>query len=64
MLKKRDRIISKTASKYWKKTHKYGLSIPHTVKESIEIEKENGDTLWWYAILQEMKNVRPASEAY
>ena len=60
VLKKRDRIISKMASKYWKKKHKYGLRIPHTVNEAIEINKENGDTLWWYAILQEMKNVRPA----
>ena len=64
LLKKRDSIISKTASKYWKKTHKYGLSIPHTVKESIEIDKENWDTLWWDSILQEMKNVRPAFESY
>ena len=32
VLNKRDRIISKTASKYWQKTHKYGLRIPHTVK--------------------------------
>ena len=58
--KKRDRIISKTARKYWQKTHKYGLCIPHTVKEAIETDKKNGDTLWWDAILQEMKNVRPA----
>ena len=39
VLKKRDMIISKTASKYWQKTHKYGLRIPHTVKEAIEIDK-------------------------
>ena len=39
VINKRDRIISKTASKYWKKTHKYGLRIPHTVNESIEIYK-------------------------
>ena len=39
VLKKRDRIISKTVRKYWKKTHKYGLRIPHTVKECIEIDK-------------------------
>ena len=64
VLKKRDRIISKTASKYWKKMHKYGLRIPHTVKESIEIDKENGEILWWDTILQEMKNVRPAFESY
>ena len=37
--------------KYWKKTHKYGLLIPHTVKEAIETDKEKGDTLWWDYIL-------------
>ena len=39
VLKKRDRIISNTARKYWQKTHKYGLLIPHTVKEAIDIDK-------------------------
>ena len=39
LLKKIDRIICKTARKYWQKTHKYGLLIPHTVKEAIEIDK-------------------------
>ena len=39
VLKKRDSIISKTSSKYWQKNHKYGLRIPHTVKEAIEIDK-------------------------
>ena len=36
--KKRDMIISMTASRYWQNTHKNGLRIPHTVKESIEID--------------------------
>ena len=44
--------------------HKYGLRIPHTVNEAIEIDKENGDILWWDAIPQEMKNVPPVFEAY
>ena len=39
VLKKRYRIISKMARKYWQKTPKYGLRIPHTVKEAIEIDK-------------------------
>ena len=52
VLNKRDRIVSKTTSKYWQKMHKYGLRIPHTVKEAIDIDKENGDTLCWDAILQ------------
>ena len=44
VFKKRDRIISMTARKYWQKTHKYGLRIPHTAKEAVEIDKQNGDT--------------------
>ena len=45
-------------------THKYGIRIPKTVKEAVQIDKKNGDTRWWDAILQEMKNVRPAFEAF
>ena len=33
-----------------------------TVKESANIDQENGDTLWWDVIMQEMKNVQPAFE--
>ena len=25
----------------------------------LQIDKENGDTKWWYASVQEMRNVRP-----
>ena len=57
VLKKRDQIISKIASRYWQKTHKYGIRIPKTVKEAVQIYKENGNTRWWDAILQEMKNI-------
>ena len=35
VLKKRDRIISKTSSKYWQKTHKYGVRILNSVKEAL-----------------------------
>ena len=62
-LRRRDRIISKT-QRHWLKTHKYGIRVPRTVKESFEIDAENGDTLWWDAIKQEMKNVRPAFEIF
>ena len=47
VFKKRYRIISKTARKYWQKKHKYGLRIPHTVKESIEIENKLGTHYGW-----------------
>eukprot|EP00980_Cylindrotheca_fusiformis_P014111 scaffold3713_cov74-Cylindrotheca_fusiformis.AAC.1 len=55
-IKKKARIISKVKSKYWSKTHKYGVRVPKSVQEAIEIDRENGNTLWWDAIMKEMKN--------
>ena len=52
MLRKQDQIISKT---FWVKKHKYGITVPNIVKEAIEIDKKNGNTLWWDAIMKEMK---------
>ena len=63
VLRKHDHIISKT-QRYWLKTHKYGIRVPNTVEEAILIDKENGYTLWWDAIMKEMKNVRPAFEVF
>ena len=63
-LQKRDRILSKTKSKYWQRTHKFSLRIPKTVAQAQAIDAENGDTLWWDAIMKEMKNVRPAFEKW
>ena len=57
--KKRDRIVSKTASKYWQKTHRYGVRIPKSVKEALHIDKENVDIKWWDTIFKEMGNVIP-----
>ena len=64
VLKKKARIISKIKSKYWDRTHKYGIRVPKTVKEAIDIDNENGNTLWWDALMKEMRNVRPAFEVY
>ena len=62
-LKKRDSIISlvkKRQTRYLKKTHKFGIEIPKTVKEAAELDANNGDTKWIDAILKEMTNVRVA----
>ena len=64
VLRKQYRIILKTYSKYCQKTNKYGVLIPKTVKQSIQLYKENGDTRWWDTILQEMKNVGPEFEVF
>ena len=63
-MRKRNRIIGKIKSKYWVRTHKFGVKIPKTVAEAKRFDEENGDTLWWEAICKEMKNVRPAFEVW
>merc|ERR1712107_143636 len=42
-LKKKARIISKIKSKYWQRTHKYGVRIPKSVKEALMIDAQNGN---------------------
>jgi hypothetical protein len=57
VLQKRNIIIAKLKTKYWVRTHKFGVKIPKTVKEAKLFDEENGHTLWWDAICKEMKNV-------
>ena len=64
VLKKRNRIISNTKSKHWLKTHKFIIEIPKSVLQARQIDAKSGNTLWWDAICKEMKNVRPAFEAF
>ena len=59
-MKKWNQIISKIKSKYWQRTHKYGVRMPKSVKEAYEIDKETGNTLWANAIKKEMANVSVA----
>ena len=61
-LKKRNRIIAMTKSKYWLRTHKFGIEIPKSVLQARQINAKCWNTLWWDAICKEMKNVRPAFE--
>jgi hypothetical protein len=60
VLKKRDRIISlvcKWTTRYLKRTHKFGIEVPKTVKEALALDRKNGSTLWVDAIAKEMKEV-------
>ena len=50
MLKKRNRILAKEKSKYWLRTHTFGIHIPKLVEEAKKIDEQNGDTLWWDTI--------------
>lgn len=56
-LRKRKAIIQKLKSKYWDRTHKYGIHIPKTVEEAEEIDTENGNRLWFNAIEEEMVKI-------
>lgn len=63
-LRKRKSIIAKVKSKYWQRTHKYGVRIPKNVAEARAIDEANGNHLWQDAIDMEMKNNRVAFETY
>ena len=63
-IRKRNRVLSKVKSKYWVRTHKFGIKIPKNALEAKAFDAENGDTLWWDAICKEMRNVRPAFEVW
>ena len=58
-MKKRTAIIGKMkSSKHWERTHKYGVRVPRNIREAFEIDAENGNTLWWDALLKEIANVK------
>ena len=63
VLKRRDRIISAVKrrgnTRYMKRTHKFGIEVPKTIKEAYALDAKNGNTLWADAIAKEAKSVRP-----
>ena len=59
-IQKRDSMISAVKKRYWRRTHKFGIRIPHSVEEALAIDKAAGNTKWADAIAKEMKNVRVA----
>ncbi len=64
VLKKCDRIISlvhKQTTRYLKRIHKFGIEVPQTVKEALDLDRKNGNTLWGDAITEEMKEVLPTT---
>jgi hypothetical protein len=62
VLRKRERIIQKVKSWYWKRTHKYGVELPKSVKQALVIDRNTGTRFWKDAIEKEMKKVLPAFE--
>ena len=57
VLRRKKRFIKGAKTRYWLKTHKYGVRLPKTIKEALKIDRETGTDLWAKAIAKEMKNV-------
>ena len=55
--KQKKRLIKKVKYKYWMTTHKFGVRIPKTATEALSLDAASGNTMWQYAMHQEMKNV-------
>ena len=53
--KKKEIILFKVKSKYWQRTHKYGIRLPKSVKETYESDAENKNNLWQTRTEEEME---------
>jgi hypothetical protein len=60
IMRRRERIIKATKSRYLRKDQKFGIELPHSVKSALEIDRETQSTYWIDAIKKEMKAVTPA----
>ena len=49
-------MISKVKSRYWKRTHKYGMEIPNNYKHVRQLDEKNGTNLWRLDWEKEMNN--------
>ena len=59
-LKKRTRILNKVKTRMRKNNIKFGVVVPRTVKEAIELDRMNGNNLWQDAIKKEYDSVNVA----
>jgi hypothetical protein len=59
-LRRKKYLLKAVKSRYSKRTHKFGIQVPQTVEEALEIDRATNTTFWFDAIQKEMKNVRVA----
>ena len=57
-------MISNIKSRNWKITHKFGICIPKTIEEALQIDKDTGTTFWGDIIEKEIKKGRIAFEGW
>ena len=63
VLRLRRRIINKVKSRYWSTTHKFGIRLPKSVEEALQIDKDTGTDFWTKAIQKERERVKIAWKA-
>jgi len=49
-LHRKKRTIQKVKTRYWQRTHKFGIRLPKSVAEALKLDEENGNNLWHDAI--------------
>jgi len=59
-IKHKRAFIKAAKRRFAKRTHKFGIRVPQTVEEALNIDKETKTTFWRDAIHKEMKNNRMA----
>jgi hypothetical protein len=57
VLKKQKCLIKKSVCRHRRQGYKFGIWILRTVEEALAFDKENGNTLWYDAIIKETGNV-------
>jgi hypothetical protein len=60
VIRKRNRIIAKVKRRYCRITHKFGIRLPKTIEEAIQINRETNTTFWTDDIKKEMEKVNIA----
>ena len=61
-LRKRDVIVGLVKARMKRKTIKFGVKVPRTLEEALQLDRENGDTQWADSHKKEMTNVGVAFE--
>jgi Reverse transcriptase (RNA-dependent DNA polymerase) len=59
-LKVRERILSKVNTRYLRKDEKYGIQMPKSVNDALQLDRDSGTTYWSKAIKKEMLVILPA----
>jgi hypothetical protein len=59
-LKRRTRLIKLSQKRAVRVGYKFGIRLPSSVSEAMELDRINNNTLWYDAIMKEMTNVRIA----